>query len=228
MAPLSLADATMFLVGVSAVAILAQIGIYWRSKLSRERGRKAKAFRMALIEQLDQCRRVVTHPPREDPPGFDGLIDFIPRFFAVDNVLEEVTLQKDVVNRLLWQMERARLEWEAFRQVASPWSARSREPGTPEFGPSYRHAVFYLQCIGLIIRAAGLSMGLVEEMEPFRGQPWLDKPVLPVNELPVLEQMDRAQRSAPPWPSGHHAFRDSDPMRSWVQQRTSVPTIQGL
>lgn len=225
---MSLADATMSLVAVSVVAIVAQVGIYWRSKVSRERGRKAKAFRMALIEQLDQCRRVVTHPPREDPPGFDGLIDFIPQFFAVNNVLEEVTLQKDVVNRLLWQMERARLEWEAFRQVASPWSDRSRDQSTPEFGPSYRLAVFYLQCVGLITRAAGLSMGLVEETEPFRDQPWLDQSVLSENQLPVNEQRDRASRSAPHWPGGHEAFHDCDPMRFGVPPEASVPTILGL
>lgn len=225
---MSLAGATMFLVVVSAGAILAQIGIYWRSKVSRERGRKAKAFRIALIEQLDQCRRVVSHPPREDPPGFDGLLDFVPQFFGVNGLLEEVTLPKDVVNRLLWQVERARLEWEDFRRAMAPWSARSRDQSTPEFGPSYRLAVFHLQCVGLITRAAGLSMGLGEELEPFRDQPSLDKSLLPENELPVNEQLDRARRAAPPWPSGYRAFHECNPMRCGLPPQASAPTLQGL
>lgn len=108
---MSLAGATIFLVVVSACAILAQIGIYCRSKVFHERGRKAKAFRMALIEQLDQCRHVVSHPPGEDPPGFDGLLNFVPRFLDVNGLLEEVTLPMDRASRGMFCLYRKVPAW---------------------------------------------------------------------------------------------------------------------
>src|SRR2546426_1833612 len=61
-----------------------------------------RILRAALAEQLDNCRKWVTHDPARGQPSFEWLRGAAPRLDALQAMIQQLALQADLVPYIVW------------------------------------------------------------------------------------------------------------------------------
>jgi len=169
-------------------------------RVADRRERREAALRAALLEQLDECRLWVGHPPQPGAPASNELGWTTPPFEFVRALLRSEEVDPECRARLLWRIG----------QLTA--SARGRQArlnadigGGPVGGPLPWHDIWprevdlRQEMVGLLLGAAA-QCGFDGLVASFREDPWIEPIAGPILRVHT-ETQEVTQAHLPPWPS---------------------------
>jgi hypothetical protein len=184
----------------------ATVWLGWQTRQARTEARDAdekRVLRAALAEQLDNCRKWVSHDPARGEPSYDWLRGAIPRLDALGAMIQQLALPADLVPYLVWVIGTIDELWAQIDRTLN-WPVGPdgmlvvNEKALPN---EWRVMVERLQVAAALVAGEARRRGFDDVAAPHDLSPWVVPLEWEAGGREMTSMNDAAMRGASPFPS---------------------------